>query len=184
MKASLKPAITLLLIIIFSQQVYAKAPLGTFHGTVPKVSDGDTFKIIPDKLIIGAKTNIKGEVSIRLYGVDAPETKKPQWPAQPYSESAKDYLARLVEGKTIICEMKDLDRYQRAVCIVMVNGKNVNLEMVRAGYAWAYTKYLDRPYASEYIGIEEEARQARKGLWKESNPTPPWEFRKVHRNGR
>ena len=77
-----------------------------------------------------------------------------------------------------------MDRHQRAVCIVTVNSRNVNLEMMRAGYAWAYVKYLDRPHASEYIGIEEEARKARKGLWKESNPTPPWEFRKVHRKGR
>lgn len=180
----LKSAITLLLITVSPQQVFAKAHLGIFHGTVTKVSDGDTFKIIPDKEIPGAKTNKKGEVSVRLYGVDCPETKKPQWPAQPYSEEAKDYLANLVEGKTVICELKDLDRHQRAVCIVTANGRNVNLEIMRAGYAWAYVKYLDRPYASEYVGVEEEARKAKKGLWKEYNPTPPWEFRKVHRRGR
>lgn len=184
MMTYLKSAISLLLITIFSQQVYAKAPLGTFQGMVTKVSDGDTFKIIPDKEMHGAKTNKKGEVSVRLYGVDAPETKKPQWAAQSYSEEAKDYISSLVEGKTVTCELKDIDRYQRAVCIVTAKGRNVNIEMIRAGYAWAYVQYLDRPHASEYIGLEEEARKARKGIWKESNPTPPWEFRKVHRRGR
>lgn len=184
MRTYLKSAITLLLITISPQQVFAKAPLGILHGTVTEVSDGDTFKMISDKEIPGAKTNKKGEVSVRLYGVDCPETKKPLWPAQPYSEAAKEYLARLIEGKTVTCDLKDLDRYQRAVCIVTAYGRNVNIEMMRAGYAWAYLKYLDRPYASDYIAIEEEARKAKKGLWKENNPMPPWEFRKVHRKGR
>lgn len=125
----------LLILHLFVSQAFAKAPLGTFHGTVTKVSDGDTFKMIPEKEIPGAKTNKKGEVSVRLYGVDCPETKKPQWPAQPYSEEAKDYLARLVEGKSVTCELKDFDRHQRAVCIVITNGRNVDLEMIRAGYA-------------------------------------------------
>lgn len=184
MKTNLKSTITAMLIILFGQPIYAKTPHIIFHGTVNKISDGDTFKIVPDKVIPGAKANKKGEVSVRLYGIDSPETKKPQWPEQPYSEAAEDYLARLIEGKTVTCELKDIDRNQRPVCIVTANGKNVNIEMIRAGYAWAYVKYLSRPYASEYIGVEEVARQAKKGLWKENNPTPPWEFRKIYKKGR
>ncbi len=50
--------------------------------------------------------------------------------------------------------------------------------MIETGYAWAYRKYLKRPYASEYIDAENQARKNRLGLWQQYNPVPPWEFRK------
>jgi len=51
--------------------------------------------------------------------------------------------------------------------------------MVAEGYAWAYKQYLDSPYASVYISLEEEARAKRIGLWVHSKPQPPCEFRKL-----
>jgi micrococcal nuclease len=63
--------------------------------------------------------------------------------------------------------------------IIYKDSMNINLEMVKAGYAWAYRQYLKRPYTSEYIDAETEARQARRGLWQQANPTPPWEWRKT-----
>jgi micrococcal nuclease len=71
----------------------------------------------------------------------------------------------------------DTDRYQRLVSVIMLGDLNVNAEQVRNGWAWAYRQYLSGPYASEYIALENEARKARRGLWKQSNPQPPWEFR-------
>ena len=55
--------------------------------------------------------------------------------------------------------------------------------MVAEGYAWAYRRYLKGPYASEYIGAEGVARSRHAGLWEESNPQPPWEFRKLLKGG-
>ncbi len=49
---------------------------------------------------------------------------------------------------------------------------NVNLEMVKRDFAWAYKQYLKRPYASEYIEAENEARAKRLGLWQQANPQP------------
>ena len=74
--------------------------------------------------------------------------------------------------------MMDIDKYKRLVCIVWLDNRNINSEMVSEGWAWAYRKYLERPHASEYIGTEEQARKERRGLWQQSNPQPPWEFRK------
>jgi endonuclease YncB( thermonuclease family) len=65
---------------------------------------------------------------------------------------------------------------------VYLNGKNINLEQVKAGFAWAYAQFLDRPYASEFYNAEKEARKKKLGLWKESNPMPPWEWRKRNRD--
>lgn len=56
--------------------------------------------------------------------------------------------------------------------------------MVRDGYAWAYREYLHVPYASEYIDAESEARSKRLGLWQQSNPEAPWEFRRRLSMGR
>jgi micrococcal nuclease len=68
--------------------------------------------------------------------------------------------------------------------VVRVGERNVNREMVADGWAWAYRQYLDRPHASEYIDAEEQARKEKKGLWQQTNPQPPWEFRKLLKKGR
>ena len=72
-----------------------------------------------------------------------------------------------------------IDRYKRTVGIVSLSGRNINTEMIKEG--WAYTEYLKRPYTSEYINAEKEARAKGLGLWKQRNPQPPWEYRKVRR---
>jgi len=141
-----------------------------FADVVMKVKDGDTVVIAPE--------GGGAFYTCRLYGIDAPETAHGRKPAQPYGEEAKTYLKRLVLGQTVEV-IKTGDRtYNREVCILRKDGLNVNLEMVRQGYAWAYRQYLRRPYASEYIDAEKEARAKRLGLWQDLNPTPPWEFRR------
>jgi len=143
--------------------------------TVTRVLDGDTFHCIPDILINGAKFHKDGTISVRLRGVDAPEKR------QPSGIEAKESLKELIGRKTVKLDIKDIDRYGRVVAYVFVNGVNVNLEQVKRGYAWAYSEYLNRPYASEFYDAERQARKQRLGLWKELNPTPPWEWRKKNR---
>ena len=75
----------------------------------------------------------------------------------------------------------DIDRYKRMVGMVYLDSRNINLEMVKEGLAWAYKEYLQRPYASEYLDAEKEARSKSLGLWQQVNPQPPWEFRKLMR---
>jgi micrococcal nuclease len=77
----------------------------------------------------------------------------------------------------------DADQYRRAVAIIRYAGRDVNREMVSEGMAWAYRTYLQDPYASEYIGAENRARSVRAGLWRDANPTPPWEFRQALKGG-
>lgn len=71
----------------------------------------------------------------------------------------------------------DVDRYKRLVCMVWLGNRNINREIVAEGWAWAYRDYLRSAYASEFIGHEQRARSNRAGLWRQSNPEPPWEFR-------
>lgn len=142
-------------------------------GRVMKVTDGDTVAI---SLAEGGQF-----YKCRLYGIDAPETPKHGKPGQPFGEEATKELKRLILGQDVDVEIKDTDRYRRKVCRISKGGMDVNLEMVKLGFAWAYVHYLRRPYASEYIDAERSARAKKLGLWQQSNPQPPWEFRRLRR---
>lgn len=152
------------------------SPAYTITGTVSRVIDGDTFHLLPESSIPqNVKVHKDGTVSVRLRGIDAPEKR------QPYGEEAKESLESIIGGKVVKVEVKDIDRYGRIAGYVFLDGINVNLLQVKHGYAWAYTEYLDRPYISEFYNAEKEARKQKLGLWKQSNPTPPWEWRKKNR---
>lgn len=181
MKKSTISLISILLLLI-PAFVLAKQPIRSIEGIVSKVSDGDTIHVTDD---LGTK------VKVRLYGIDAPETEKSNKrtghvskAGQPYGEEAYQALYKKLNRKSVRLDVMAVDQYKRSVGIVYLNGKNVNLEMVADGYAWAYKQYLDRPYASEYIQAEEQARAKRLGLWQQSNPQPPWEFRKSLKKGK
>ncbi len=124
-------------------------------------------------------------LKVRLYGIDAPETDKVNHrtgvvskPGQPYGEEAEKALKEKVLGKKARVVIMDIDRYRRSVSVLCLGNRDINREMVKEGYAWAYTEYLRGPYASEYIEAENEARRKKLGLWHQMNPLPPWEFRK------
>jgi endonuclease YncB( thermonuclease family) len=170
MKWSLSKALLVLIFVLFLPfYVYA------ISCTVIEVIDGDTFYCIPKEKITGVRIHKDGSISVRLYGIDAPEKD------QPYGLEARNSLKDLVGGKTVKLDVKNIDRYRRAVALVYVSGLNVNLEQVKRGFAWAYLEYLDSPYISEYYSAEKEARSKGLGLWKQANPTPPWEWRKIKR---
>lgn len=176
----MKPMVLLqLLLLLTALPAYAKAPIRVIDGTVSRVSDGDTVQVVDQ---LGTK------VKVRLYGIDAPETEKRNRKTglvskqgQPYGQEAFEALQGKVGGQRIRTEVVDIDRYKRAVSVVWLGERNINKEMVREGFAWAYRQYLDRPHASEYLQAEEQARRERRGLWRQSNPQPPWEFRKMQR---
>ena len=142
----------------------------TVEGVVTHVTDGDTLWV---------RAADHKELKIRLYGIDAPETRHREKPGQPFGRQASTALRSKVQAKHVSVEVRDIDRYGRLVGIVRLNGRDINLEMVNEGWAWAYRAYLERPYASEYIEAEKKARADKSGLWKQSNPQPPWEFRRL-----
>jgi endonuclease YncB( thermonuclease family) len=77
--------------------------------------------------------------------------------------------------------------YARLVCIVFVDGRDAGLELIKEGFAWAYSKYL--PEASietqqSYTAAEAVARARRIGLWADADPQPPWEYRKIEKEQR
>jgi micrococcal nuclease len=134
----------------------------TFTGKCIGVSDGDTIS-----------TMIAGRaVKIRLEGIDCPEI------GQDFGTRAKQFTSALVFGKDVKVKEYNLDRYGRTVARVYVQGRDVSLELVKAGLAWHYKKYSSDPVLAE---AEDQARRAKTGLWSMPSPVPPWDFRKSHR---
>lgn len=78
----------------------------------------------------------------------------------------------------------DKDRYGRTFALVLINGENLNEQIVATGNGWVYRKYCTADYCNDWLKIEKTARDARLGLWTDRNSQPPWEWRAEHRNGK
>lgn len=143
------------------------------EGVVRAVYDGDTVLLA---------TREESRLKVRLYGIDAPETKKPDKPGQPYGDISKRTLMYKIMGRRISAEIVDIDQYKRAVAVIRYAGRDINRDMITEGMAWAYRQYLHGDYASEYIRAESIASSHRTGLWRDSDPQPPWEFRKKYKS--
>lgn len=116
----------------------------------------------------------KRPFKIRLADIDAPE--KDQLGG---AESARS-LAALVLKKRVTVMVRAVDKYGRLVAHLVQGGTSVNEEQVRRGMAWEYSSYHSN---KAYIALQQEARQAGRGVWATPNPMPPWEWRKLHPAG-
>jgi endonuclease YncB( thermonuclease family) len=154
--------ITLLLIplLLIGLFAHAQEKGKAFTGKVVGVTDGDTFTVLDAD---------KAQHKVRLHGIDTPER------GQAFGTKAKQALSDLVFDKEVTVAVTDVDRYKRLVGRVKQGDTDVNAEMVRSGFAWRYPQY-DK--AGEFTKAQEEAKAAKKGLWADADPTPPWEYRK------
>ncbi len=157
MKNKLLILFTFTLYISF-QQIYAQE----ITGRVVAISDGDTFTLL---------TANKEQRKIRLAEIDTPEK------GQPYGQKAQAVLSQLIFNKQVRVVQTDIDRYGRVIARVYLDNLDVNVEMIKSGAAWVYRQYAEDQKLYEY---EEEARQAKRGLWSlsKAEQVPPWEWRR------
>jgi endonuclease YncB( thermonuclease family) len=140
----------------------ARAPAGEGDlAGLARVIDGDTLEIAGRH--------------VRLEGIDAPESGQTcgrrligSWRC---GSAAADALAKLVAKRRVSCESRGNDKYDRMLGICFVDGRDINAEMVREGYAWAFVKY-----SQTYVKQEAEARVARVGIW-QGDAEPAWVYR-------
>lgn len=130
-------------------------------GEVTRVVDGDTIKVQ-----IGRKTE-----TVRLIGVDTPESVHPERPVEYFAKEASAFTKRMALGQRVRleddAECTNRDKYQRLLRYVYLpNGKLLNGEIIRQGYGFAYTKY---PFSrmDEFRKLERKAREKGRGLWAE-----------------
>ena len=122
--------------------------------------------------------------TIRLVGIDAPEkSRKKHEPGQPFSQNSTKYLAGLVLNKHVDIVSYGTDQYGRTLGVVYVEGKNVNLEMVRAGLAEVYRGKPAPGFDNEpYQKAEDAARRAGVGMWSLGDKyISPKEWRRMSR---
>lgn len=138
----------------------------TISGRIVGVTDGDTVTVLDAN---------RTQYKIRLAGIDAPEK------AQPFGQRSKEYLSDLVFDRAVIVEWEKRDRYGRIVGKILVNGRDANLEQMKAGMAWWYEKYRKEQSVDDqrrYAEAEGTAKAKRVGLWRDLDPIPPWDWRK------
>lgn len=130
------------------------------------IQDGDTLTVAP----VG---DTDCPVSVRLYGIDAPETQ------QTHGEFATIALAELLPGGASVEVIPmDTDRYGRTVALVAHAGKVVSGAMVAAGHAWVYPKYCRAAMCKGWYALQKEAAAAKAGLWADDAPQAPWVWRR------
>ena len=154
------PAVAALLLL----HLFSASPLlaADFSGKVVGVLDGDTIEVLH---------NTHAE-RIRLNGIDCPEK------GQAYGNRAKQAASALVFGKEVTLQTYGKDKFGRTIADALLpDGTNVNHELVKDGWCWWYRKYA--PGNTELEKLEKEAREAKKGLWIDPAPIPPWERRKA-----
>ena len=159
------------------QPIRAKVPLGLvallalwlgvvhadeLSGKVVAVADGDTLTVLVDNR----------QVKVRLTEIDAPEKN------QPFGTRSRQSLADMAFGRVVRVVTHGKDRYGRTLGRIYVGQHDINAEQLRRGMAWVYDRYVsDR----DLYQIQEEARAARRGLWHDQAPLPPWEWRAATR---
>lgn len=149
----------LIVLLAFETSLHAEE----LRGKVVSIADGDTITVLD-------AANIQHKV--RLQGIDAPEKK------QAFGTKSKEDLSEKIGEKEVVVKWTEMDRYGRTLGEVTLGTRHVNLEMVQDGMAWHYKQYSN---SKELAEAEDEARKAKKGLWVDKKPLPPWEFRKVER---
>jgi endonuclease YncB( thermonuclease family) len=137
-----------------------------FTGKVVGIADGDTISVL----------RAGKAVKVRLHSVDTPEK------AQAFGTQARQFTSELAFQQTVTVLVQTTDQYGRLVGdILLPDGRNLNQELVKAGMAWWYRPYA--PNDTVLAQLEAEARTAKRGLWAEAQPVPPWQWRKGARQG-
>jgi endonuclease YncB( thermonuclease family) len=130
---------------------------------VSKVSDGDTVRVSCEN----------GTLSIRVYGIDAPEMGQ-----KPWGDESRQGLQALLPSSSVRLAVQDIDRYNRVVAQLYVSDQDVGLEMVRQGYAAVYEQYNRFPI---YQQAQAEAKRGQLGIWATPGAQQtPWEWRKLN----
>ena len=131
-------------------------------GIVTEVQDGDSLTLV----------NWNATYKIRLADIDAPEWK------QERGKDSRAALFHLCGLRRATAETQGEDRYDRTLATVTCVGVNVNAnaEQVRQGWAWVFVRYA--PKNSHLYALERDARLGKRGLWADTEPMPPWEWRR------
>ncbi|MGC2048432.1 MAG: thermonuclease family protein [Gallionella sp.] len=152
----------IILLVLLSVSAIVAAHAGQFTARVISVIDGDTVMVM---------RNGGPPFKVRLADIDAPEK------GQPDGIASRKSLSELVLHKQVSLNTQAVDIYGRLVAQLAVDGKSINEEQVRRGMAWERSNYHSNKV---YVALQNEAQQARRGLWAGAEIMEPAQWRKLH----
>jgi endonuclease YncB( thermonuclease family) len=133
---------------------------------VIRILDGDTIEVLDLN---------NNTTRIRLQGIDAPEK------TQAFGNRARQRLSDLVFNKNVTIQISDHDVYGRAIAKVLIDNNDICLQLISEGFAWHFKRYAQNQIPNDrltYSAAEETSRERKIGLWADSDPIPPWQYRK------
>jgi endonuclease YncB( thermonuclease family) len=139
-----------------------------------RAQQGQSLSVEVDYIIDGDSLVVARNgkaMEVRLWGIDAPEYD------QPYSDGAKNALKKMTAGQQGRLYIKYQDKYDRYVAVLFIDELNVNQELVKTGHSWVYGRYCNEPVCAHWELMQEEAKAKRRGLWRGSDPVPPWQWK-------
>ena len=132
-----------------------------FAGAVTDVLNGDTIEVM----------NGSGPMRVRLFGVECPDLN------QPFGTTARYFTSTLVLGRQVLVNVFGADAEGRPLGeVALADGTRLNHELLRSGLAWWNRQ--SAPNNDSLWKLELDARTERRGLWQDSDPIPPWEWKK------
>lgn len=132
----------------------------TITGKIVSILDGDTIILLDSN---------NEQIRVRLEGIDCPEK------SQPFGQMAKQATSSFIYGKEVRIITSGKDRYGRTIGFIYIDDICVNKELLRLGLAWHYKAYNNDP---ELAKLEEQARASKIGIWSQTEPIAPWDYRK------
>lgn len=141
-------------------------PASTFAENVPK-------SVLVTKVVDGDTLKLSDGHTVRLIGVDTPETVHPTKPVQYFGKEASAFTKRMAQDQTVTLEydQQRIDKYGRTLAYVYLDdGRMLNAEIIKQGYGFAYTRFPFK-YMEEFREYERQARETGVGLWANNGPS-------------
>lgn len=154
-------------LVLILALLFAPSFAYAWPGDVLTIHDGDTVRVQPAD---GAA------VSIRVYGVDCPEL------GQPYGAEARNLTAQLLNGRKVeIIPAQTRKSYKREVAGVVLLDDMIVLQdaLISAGLAWVDDRFCRMSVCDLWRQHQTDAKAARRGLWADDRPMPPWKWRRM-----
>jgi micrococcal nuclease len=145
-------------------------PPGFEQAVVERVVDGDTIVVRITGRVDGpgaGNAQIGASHSVRLTGIDTPESVDPRRAVECFGQEAADAAAALLEGRQIrmVVDVEESDQYDRLLRYIYVGSEMANARLVVNGYAHAYTYPPNIRHAQLLVALEKAARLGDTGLW-------------------
>ncbi len=152
---------------------WSEEPGGYEAGVVERVIDGDTVEVRITDRVDGpgaGSASLGGTYSVRLIGIDTPESVKPGSPVECFGKEASAATTALLEGHRVrlVKDVEETDAYGRLLRFVYLEDEMANARLVINGYANAYTYPPDVRHADLFVSLQRRARAVGSGLWAKS----------------